>query len=106
MMAVEFITLASAILCSINVRQDIVVCFMRYNLKGHEPAVERTVWGVHFWVPAIDNSKTKQINKLWATFVSKWTLSQISTPQLNPRIQEMKTEMETGKRVPVDAMRA
>jgi len=61
MMAVEFITLASAILCSINMSQDIVVCFVRYNLKGLEPAVEHTVWGAHFWAPAIGDSKTKQI---------------------------------------------
>jgi len=61
-MAVEFITLASTILCSINLPQDTVVCFMRYNLKGLEPAVELTVWGAHFWVPTIGNSKTK-VNK-------------------------------------------
>jgi hypothetical protein len=70
MMAAEFITLAAAILRSINLPQDTIVCFMRYNLKGLEPAVELTVLGAHFWVPVIDNSKTKEINQLSATFVS------------------------------------
>jgi hypothetical protein len=64
-MAVEFITLASTILCSINLPQDTAVCFMRYNLKGLEPAMEltRTNWRAHLWVPSIGNSKTKQINE-------------------------------------------
>jgi hypothetical protein len=51
MMAVEFITLASAILCSINLPQGTIVCFVRYNLKGLEPAVvELTVLGANFCV--------------------------------------------------------